>query len=149
MISLISKYSYQKYQSFNIYNKHFIGFKENVSIYQINQDGKLNHGVYINSIETLGQAQNTTKTYIETNYYPEKEDRSFVFVSLPELNNVNADETVFISHLERFTRSNNYFENNVLWNHVKIALGLYKNSGVEFLNHVQDYLLKLFVKKIL
>lgn len=144
MIRLISRYSYEKYNVYNIHNKHFIGFKENVSIYQINRDGKLNHGVYINSLEILGQAQKPAKTYIETNYYPEKEDRSFVFVSLPELNNIDDNETIFISHLERFTRSNNYFPNNDLWSHIKIALGLYASTGVEFPSHVENYLVNKY-----
>lgn len=144
MIYLLSKYSYETYKNFNINNKHFIGFKENVSIYQINKDGNLNHGVYVNSLKRLGQSQKSTKTYIETNYYPEKEDRSFVFISLPELNNIIVDETLFISHLERFTRSNNYFPDNDLWNHIKIALGLYTSNGVGFPSHVENYLMKKF-----
>ncbi|MBE6064012.1 hypothetical protein [Clostridium cochlearium] len=141
MMFEICQYSYRKYKGYNYNKKHFIGFKENASIYTLNNDGSLNHGVYINSLKTLGPAQKFVKTYIETNYYPAKKDRSFVFISLPELNKVNTDETVFISHLERFTRSNNYFEHNDLWDNIKSAVGLSNNSGIEFLNHVEEYLI--------
>ena len=141
MMFEICQYSYRKYNKFNLNKKHFIGFKENASIYALNDDGSLNHGVYINSLKTLGPAQKFVKTYIETNYYPAKEDRSLVFISLPELNEINPDETVFISHLERFTRSNNYFEYNDLWDNIKSAVGLTDKSGVEFLNHVEEYLI--------
>lgn len=144
MISTILRYSYQNYNSYNINNKHFIGFKENVSLYQINIDGSLNHGVYINSLRTLGSSQKTPNEYIESNYYPKKNDRSFIFVSLPELNNIEEDETVFISHLERFTRSNNFFSDNDLWNHIKISLGLYRTAGSNLLNHIEYYLINKY-----
>lgn len=144
MISVITKYSYQTYNTYNINNKHFIGFKENVSIYQINTDGSLNHGVYINSLLTLGSSQKTPREYIESNYYPEKDNRSFIFVSLPELNNIETDETVFISHLERFTRSNNFFNDNDLWNHIKISLGVSSTTDSNFPNHIEDFLVNKY-----
>lgn len=144
MISVITKYSYQTYNTYNVNNKHFIGFKENVSIYQINTDSSLNHGVYINSLLTLGSSQKTPREYIESNYYPEKNDRSFIFVSLPELNNIEADETVFISHLERFTRSNNFFNDNNLWNHIKISLGLCSTTDSNFPNNIEDFLVNKY-----
>lgn len=144
MISRISKYSYQNYNSYNLNNKHFIGFKENVSIYQINTDGCLNHGVYINSLRTLGSSQKTPKEYIESNYYPEKNDRSFIFISLPELNNIEVSETVFISHLERFTRSNNYFNCNELWNHIKTSLNLCSLTRTNLPNDIKDYLINKY-----
>lgn len=144
MISIILKYSYQKYNSYNIANKHFIGFKENVSIYQINADGSLNHGVYVNSLRTLGSSQKTPREYIESNYYPEKNDRSFILVSLPELNNIEADETVFISHLERFTRSNNFFNDNALWNHIKTSLELCSTTSNNLPIHIKNFLVNKY-----
>lgn len=144
MISKISKYAYRIYNRYNINNKHFIGFKENVSIYQINTDGSLNHGVYVNSLATLGSSQKSPKEYIQSNYYPEKDDRSLVFISLPELNNIEADETVFISHLERFTRSNNFYSSNELWDHLKISLGLYSPTGPNIPRHIEDYLINKY-----
>lgn len=141
MISVITKYFYQTY---NINNKHFIGFKENASIYQINTDGSLNHGVYINSLLTLGSSQKTPREYIDSNYYPEKNDRSFIFVSLPELHDIEANETVFISHLERFTRSNNFFNDNDLWNHIKMALGLYSTIGSNIPSQIKDCLINKY-----
>lgn len=144
MISIILKYSHQNYNSYNINNKHFIGFKENVSIYQINADGSLNHGVYVNCLRTLGSSQKTPREYIESNYYPEKNDRSFILVSLPELNNIEADETAFISHLERFTRSNNFFNDNDLWNHIKISLGLCSTTGSNLPSHIEDFLVNKY-----
>lgn len=140
LISIIAKYSYRTYNTYNINNKHFIGFKENVSIYQINTDGSLNHGVYINSLLTLGSSQKTPREYIESNYYPEKNDRSFIFVSLPEIQGIEVSETVFISHLERFTRSNNFFNDNDLWNHIKKSLGLLSTTGSNLPSRIEDYL---------
>ncbi|WP_434799197.1 hypothetical protein [Terrisporobacter vanillatitrophus] len=144
MISVIIKYSYQNYNTYNVNHKHFIGFKENVSIYQINTDGSLNHGVYINSLLTLGSSQKTPRDYIESNYYPEKSDRSFIFISLTELNNIEANETVFISHLERFTRSNNFFNDNDLWNHIKKSLGLLGTTVSNLPSHIEDYLINKY-----
>lgn len=140
MIESILKYSYHTYNVYNINNKHFIGFRENVSLYQINTNGSLNHGIYINVLETLGTKQKTPKEYIQSNYYPIKDDRSFIFVSLPELNNMETDETIFISHLERFTRSNNFYNSNDLWNHIKISLGLCSSDNTSIPNHIEEYL---------
>lgn len=144
MISLILIHSHQNYNSYNINNKHFIGFKENVSIYQINTDGSLNHGVYINSLKTLGSSKKTPREYIESNYYPEKNDRSFIFVSLPELNNLETNETVFISHLERFTRSNNFFNDNDLWNHIKTSLELCGTTSNKLPIHIENFLVNKY-----
>lgn len=140
MIQSILKYSYQTYNKYNLNNKHFIGFRENVSIYQLNTDGSLNHGVYINVLKTLGNKQKPPKEYIQSNYYPIKDNRSFIFVSLPKLNNIKTDETIFISHLERFTRSNNFFNSNDLWNHIKISLGLCSPISSSIPSHIEEYL---------
>jgi hypothetical protein len=78
--------------------------------------------------------------YIESNYYPEKDDRSFLFVSLPELNNIETDETVFISLLRDSLDATIFSMIMLCGNHIKISLGLCSTTGTSLSNHIEDFL---------